>query len=405
VPEYNWWHQQQLDEANASTAALNAGESSGTSMDDINKWWTDVRDVFNTNPEAFTQWEGENPEMAMRWHARAANKDVANSQDWSNEDHTNRGRQLAQQTGFGGEDGKENGQMIAYEYGGPFKDVNNEWGAGDFWKIGRPNKIKGGIKDFLEDNPWKAVGMVAAAFVAPQLAGYLATAGAGMSPVAAAALSNAILTGVQGGDLEEVIKSGGLAGLSTYGLQKLNESGALGDLFKSPEYTLQGPDGAPILGADGNPITVFDPSKHGALPEGMDGTWVPDKTFSLPDIPDFVTDTIDGAIQTGEDIIENVFGDDELEGTGGDAQIGDNLPDPDINDMPPGATPPFIPIPGGGGGGGGNEGSEGGATNTDVTPIAQTIDPSHEYTFMEAPKVSVDPFPGWRYNPNGMMNT
>jgi hypothetical protein len=215
---------------------------------DVNAFFYGMNHLFARDPVGFQQWEMANPEMAVRWHALAATgKYTATDwggwgKDWTKDDFDTRAANIAgvlsQAAGFG-EDGKKDGKAFAYNYR-DFDDINHEGGSADFWKIGQPNKISGGLGKFVEDNPWQVAAMVAAAVIAPQVltfltapvagtaAGIAATAaggatGLGWSAAAAGALvgagTGAITTAAGGGSLGDVLTgaaiggaTGGLAG-------------------------------------------------------------------------------------------------------------------------------------------------------------------------------------------------
>lgn len=178
----------------------------GASMDDINSWWGDVHTLYRNDPSGFDEWIGNNPEMGIRWHARAANKNVNTGTD--NKVHDAAAKKIAADMGFGGADMKEDGKMIATDYS-TFNDVTNEWGAGDFWKIGTPQALPGGFNDFIEDNPLAVAGIAAAVFM-PQIAAAIAPT-LGVSTPVATGILNAGMTAAGGGDFGDVLKSGLLA--------------------------------------------------------------------------------------------------------------------------------------------------------------------------------------------------
>ena len=210
---------QVYDQAMSSTGSL----AKGASMDDINAWWTDVNKLRRKDPEGFAKWEQDNLEMAVRYHARGANKNVDSGFD----DHAQRAKVLG--VGIGMRDGmgtdmKENGRMIATDYDS-FKDVNNEWGQGDFWKIGTPQTLDKGLGAFLDNMDLKDVMMMAAPFVlGPAIAPALA--GMGITGTTATALTNSLMAGLKGGDLENILMSG----VTPYVTGGINDlvSGAIG---------------------------------------------------------------------------------------------------------------------------------------------------------------------------------
>jgi hypothetical protein len=401
--------------------ATHEADKDANTVNEMSQFMTDVNQARRRDPEAFLAWQIDpnNREDVIRYHGLNATGfwNGAAGQDYQRADGTTGtyatyeeekalaqhfAYQEAQDRGFG-EDGKEDGKMIAYDFD-TFQDVQREGGGGDIWKIGNASSLPGGINDFVEENPWKALGMVGAAIVAPQLAGYLSTLGAGMSPALAAGLSNGIMAGLQGGDLEQILMSGGMGALTSFGMEQLKNTGGLDNIFGSPEYTLQGPDGTNILDQAGNPITVMDPNAHGALPEGLDGTWVPDKTFSMPDVPEWVQNGIDKGFEAKDAVVDIINGDPDLEGTG-DVQIGDDI-EFDPNGVPQNDHPVIDWVTDKLTGQNGQQGQEGQApASTDVTPIASAVDPSYEHEMTKADTVGEVGNFDWTYNPNGMMNT
>jgi hypothetical protein len=122
------------------------GEST---MDDIDEWWTGTYRMYQSNPEEFERWAYQNPEWATKWYARAAlprneidvNGDgVIDSTDNKllQEEADKYAYLESQNLGFG-EDGRQDGKTIASGYDSGFKDINNESGTGDFWKLGTPS--------------------------------------------------------------------------------------------------------------------------------------------------------------------------------------------------------------------------------------------------------------------------
>ena len=184
---------------------------------------TGVQEFLNTarglhmhNPEAFEEWELANPEMALRYHARAAagNGNVGGIEGY---DHAGRAQALSygisQQLGFG-EDGKQDGTAIAYDFD-QFNDVNTESGDGDFWKLGTAQTFTNDFSDFIEDNPLEFAGTIALAAFAPQIVGFIAP---GLTGVAAGVASGALTSlgnGLIMGNTDDLLMStlkGGLTG-------------------------------------------------------------------------------------------------------------------------------------------------------------------------------------------------
>ena len=180
-----------------------------------------ARGLHVRDPEAFEQWELANPEMAIRYHARAKapNGNVGGIEGY---DHGKRAQQLAfwhskENLGYG-EDGKKDGRAIAFDFD-QFNDVNSESGDGDFWKLGTAQTFTNDFSDFVEDNPWEVAAMVAAT---------IASAGAGMAAATAASAGGAAsaattAAGVLAGTVPTITVPGAmLGGAVTAGLGTLS---------------------------------------------------------------------------------------------------------------------------------------------------------------------------------------
>jgi len=179
-------------------------------MDVINDTWNQWHQMAINDPESFKQWESQNIEDAIRYHARAANKNVNQGDGLTNKEHHERARSLAYQkaldTGMG-EDGKRDGKMIAYDYD-TFDDVNNEWGPGDWWKLGNESSLPdglGGMWETIKSDPVGTLGPIAAGVAVSFLVGPLA-AQMGISQAAAGAILNGTSALAQGGSVEDVLK-------------------------------------------------------------------------------------------------------------------------------------------------------------------------------------------------------
>jgi hypothetical protein len=388
-----------LNALDYATTRVNSTRGQGnneTKINELSQWMTDVNKVYNNNPEVYNDWAQQNPQEAIRYHA------MMGKSQWNGGDNQEEHQQAAQQRagqysqdlGYGS-DGKMDGKAIASDFD-TFNDLTNEGGPGDIWKLGTPNSLPGGINDFVEDNPWKAAGMVALAVAAPYATSALAAAFPTLGTAGSAALVGAASSGIQGGDLEDIVKAAGTAGITSAAITKatdwLGNQEWASDIFKAPEYTLQGPDGNPIIGDDGGLITVSDPDKYGQLPPGVEGTWVPDKTFSMPNIPDPVQDAIDAVFGGGSTVST---------GGGGEGDIGDNLP----GDLE-GTTPPYFPVSIGGSDGGGGGG---GSDDTGNTPISQELfgglpdNTNPANPFIHRPDWALAGFGDWIANPQGLM--
>ena len=184
------------------------------------------------NPAAFEEWELANPEMALRYHARAAagNGQVGGIEGY---DHAGRAQALSygisQQLGYG-EDGKQDGKAIAYNFD-TFNDVNSENGDGDFWKLGTAQTFTNDLSDYIEDNPLQVAGTIALGVFAPQIVAAIAPSlgpvAAGVASGALTSVGNNLITGNTDDLLMSAIKGGVTGGLGAWG------SGAEGILVKN----------------------------------------------------------------------------------------------------------------------------------------------------------------------------
>ena len=195
----------------------------GSGFDEIEDWFWGIHTLFAKDPVGFAAWQQANPEMAIRFHAQANVR--GNTNDFiygGNFDHNAEAQRLAydeaQRLGYG-TDAKKDGRSVVFNYD-TVDDVSSEYGEGDFWKIGTPQKFTDGLFNFIEENPWKAAAAVASLAIpaaAPALASAAAAAGITMSPAMAGGILSSGLAAASGGDLEDVIT----AGLTTYGLTTL----------------------------------------------------------------------------------------------------------------------------------------------------------------------------------------
>ena len=193
-----------------ATAALEAQRgTAGGDFQPVQDWYKVGRQVFDNRPEEFQQWAQENPEMAIRFHAVAANQSEG-SQTLTPKQHQDMANAIGLAHGMSlglGEDMKRDGKMLATDYK-TFKDVNSEWGQGDFWKIGTMQTLDKGFGAFVDNLDLKDVAMMAAPFIAgPAIAPLIA----GLSPAAGAAITSGLLEGIQGGDLKDILLGGGSA--------------------------------------------------------------------------------------------------------------------------------------------------------------------------------------------------
>ena len=172
----------------------------------VQQFLNSARGLQFHNPEEFSKWESKNPEMALRYHARAkaGNGQVGGIEGY---DHGARAQELAyqlsQEAGWG-KDGKQDGKAYAYDFD-QFNDVNSENGDGDFWKLGTPQTFTNDISDFIEDNPWETAAVAAALVGAPYLAPYIGAAGAG-------AVGGAVSGGAMASATDQNVLTGALKG-------------------------------------------------------------------------------------------------------------------------------------------------------------------------------------------------
>jgi len=220
TPELSTWQQQRVEDLS------NPSISKGSSMDDINAYLSEIHALERNSPEAYAKWAAANPEMSIRYDARMANKNSTQGTDLSNKDYKKRAQQTAFQLAIDagyGEDAKKDGKMFAHDYK-TFKDVNNEWGKGDFWKLGTAQTMTNGwdaFEQFVSDKPLQAAGMLGSAIAAPYLAGPQVL---GLTGLAQAAATGAIAAGgsqlSQSGDIKDLLKEtalGAASGAITYG--------------------------------------------------------------------------------------------------------------------------------------------------------------------------------------------
>lgn len=212
------------DDPNRSNTDLLGG-------DWINDFVWGVHTLFANDPEGFLEWEKNNPEMAVRWHAQMGERfgGESNTSKWGVDkfNHNERARaiayQLSQDRGWG-EDGKNNGQIIAPNYK-TLDDVSNKSGSSDFWKIGTPQSITDGLFNYIEDNPWEAAGTIAAIAAAPYVSNLVGGGALGAMAGGATASGGASLA--QGGDLGDVV------GDALSGAGMAYAGGLLGDIIET----------------------------------------------------------------------------------------------------------------------------------------------------------------------------
>jgi hypothetical protein len=209
----------------------------------IGDWVNSTYDWMNKDPNGFQAWADSDPRNATRFFSRLALGDVGlggqrsikdNVFGMSAKDFNNTAAYYATQEAVRrgmGEDNKEDGKTISYEYSGDVsKGLNNAWGSGDFYKIGNQNSMKGGLKDFISDNPLETAGLIAlAAFGVPAAAGAAGAAAGGTATLGGAAAAGAaggataaggasLITGQGLKDSLSAALKGGLTGAVTGGV-------------------------------------------------------------------------------------------------------------------------------------------------------------------------------------------
>ena len=189
-PERGGARAQQLEKL-LSTSRFQQAYTEGLRADpntNPQEFFNSIHTMFYYSPEEFALWRNnpDNIDMAIRFHAMAATGEFgpankSGDEEWDSKKHQQfadtLGFKLSQDLGWG-EDGKQDGSMIATNYDGKIsKDVNNPKSGGDFWKIGTPEKITDGVRNWVVDNPVESAIIVAALAFAPQVIGTLSAAG------------------------------------------------------------------------------------------------------------------------------------------------------------------------------------------------------------------------------------
>lgn len=213
------------------------------SINEFSQWLTDMSAVARNSPEAFQQWIIENPEDAIRYHALMAQESWNGSPGengyLTHEEYQQIADALAyqhsQNLGYG-EDGTKDGKRIASDFD-TFEDLTSEQGPGDIWKLGESNSLPGGVNDWVENNPLKALGIIATSVLAPYAAGALAPSiGATAASTVVGAGAAGINQGLMGGDAKDIITAALLGGTGNY----LGQTGVFG---LAPEAgTIPNPD-------------------------------------------------------------------------------------------------------------------------------------------------------------------
>ena len=245
------WQDDPLAYLDAARDRLLETKSSPT-KDAVSQWYTDTHAVANMDAEIFTQWANQNPEFGVKYHGLSAlpGYNTGEEKDY----HAQEAQRLSYVEATNleyGADMKEDGKMVAWNYD-DWNDLNHEGGAGDFWKLGTPSALPGGLNDFLEDNPFQVAAMIGSLFI-PMLAPLVATA-LTVSPAVAAGILSAGMSAVGGGDIKDIVT----AGLTSWGLGELSawSDAALADLPQHPQTA----EAMEIIGAHSATIVESDPN-------------------------------------------------------------------------------------------------------------------------------------------------
>ena len=247
-----------------------------------------IHNMYVHNPEGYAKWAAETPEMAIRFHAMAATDSFA-AQDEGSFDHQGRadliGHGLRIAAGWGNES-KRDGSVWATNYGGDIsKDVNNPNSGGDFWKIGTPQKVTDGIRNYVVDNPVETIAVIGAiAFAGPLATWASAAAGGGVAGAAAGGAAAGALTGgvssfAAGGDFGDVLEGailGGVVGAVTGGISEYINPSQMGPAFEGipdfndPAFGIE--DAYSLADASGMPPTWIEQIEAG-IGIGEDFSW------------------------------------------------------------------------------------------------------------------------------------
>jgi len=273
----------------------------GDNTNTIDDWNTAVYHMQQNDPQTYARWEQANPVDAIRYNALMARKGMNPERTgMTSQDYQGRADQLgyalSQQMGYG-EDGMQDGKTIATNFAGnQFKDITNAWGAGDIMKIGTPSAMKGGLTDFVNDNPLESLGVLATSVLAPYAAPYV---GGG---IAAGAGAGAINSGLLGGDLGDVATGALLGGLSGGGADALGNAAQAGlgfapaatEIAKAPTWVdavLNAGRGAADVAERGSRYDPNGPMIGGTQTQSRPGWhWEvnpnnPDTMIAVPDDP------------------------------------------------------------------------------------------------------------------------
>lgn len=307
-------------ELNATMADLEATKGQGK------KAFTGALETFmqaahrleKQRPEVFGEFVKSNPQWGMRYFAQMGTGNHFVGEDYDPKDYRNLsdalGYSYSQELGYG-EDGKQDGKSIASNYDEDrWADVNSESGPGDFWKIGTPSAMKGGVLDFIEDNPERVIAM-AASFAMPWLSAQLApvlgiTSTAGQAALTGggvfltqyaggADVDDALLSAVTAGGFDYLRNSADVINAATQVADKFND--VLGTNLTGNELISTG-----IVAAKGDPAGAGLRLVAG---EGMEAFWEanPDLYDTMAASgwkPEAVSEAVIEAARTGGDPVK-----------------------------------------------------------------------------------------------------
>jgi hypothetical protein len=158
-------------------------------------------------PEMFNLLLQNNPQAGALYYSRLGDSGI----NYQYEGYqTKEERQTAQElASFWGSVATGGDKNTAVDYSGDvYEDVTREWEYGDAFKIGTTQTPMGGLGDFIEHNPVEAGFMVASMIAAPAISGAIGSTATG-------ALVGGSNTLVQGGSVEDIIKSAATGALTS----------------------------------------------------------------------------------------------------------------------------------------------------------------------------------------------
>ena len=277
-----------------------------------------INNMYVNNPDEYKKWAAETPEMAIRFHAMAATDNFYAPLDQNGQpvDHQRQadmiGHGLRVAAGWGDEQ-KRDGQVWATNYGGEVsKDVNNPESGGDFWKIGTPQKVTDGVRNYVVDNPVESIAIVAAiAFAGPLASWASAAAGGGVAGAAAGGAAAGALTGgvssfAAGGDFGDILEGaliGGVTGAITGGISEYVNPSQMGAGFEGipdfndPAFGIE--DATKLADASGMPASWIDDIEAG-IGIGEDFSWGDAMMTVVDSVTDMSALVPDGAISSAQ---------------------------------------------------------------------------------------------------------